>query len=224
MLTINGLRLIKNNYSAKHTSNDNHKRAHFQSQVDTFAFKGASSVARKTSESLDDIVLQVQARYSDVLGENFKKAFLKPLKDFTNQQEATLFPYNENQLVEMPTDRQLRFSGRVKAGTAIKLLSWGHQIHNDPIVGLTKNEAFVLITDELLSGRLKLYDWNIPLNHFEVPQDLKAKTAKIKSALTELTERWLDTPYGNSHDKVKALQNAYRTLMPEIETKEFYEI
>lgn len=227
MLTISGLRLVKNNYSVQSVSNNNSERIHLENKVDSFSFRGAAAATRKATTGLDEITAQVMARYSDILGDNFKQGFLKPLKDFADKHEIIVACQDEDRLVEIPTDKNLRFSGQVK-GVGVWLLSGGQQIHTKPVEGLTKNEAYVMTADDLLHRRIEFYKesngWKLPIRNAEVPQELKAKTLRIKSALTELTEKWYQTEYKSSQDKVKALQAAYKKLMPEIDQKEFYEL
>lgn len=205
MLTINAFRPVNNNYSAQNQSNSNFRKTQFQSGADSCSFK-AKIIPQEDKGQW--YISQYLARYSDILGENFKTLFSKQFGQFLSDNGLMVeyAPITTNVTVQKHSQR-----GDVDyyLGCLKKLDASGNFVHLLNVDGLTKEDINVRFIRSILDSKTNL----------RISDELRDTTMKIGNAIDKFWSDWqvaidVDRDF-DANAKAKALQKALSKLMPE---------
>lgn len=207
MLLVNGFRPVqKNNFRQPTKANSNFTS--LQSTTSDVLEKDAIELANKV------ITKGIAIDYSEILGKNFKEAFIVPLNKFLEEKNLSIQHTNiENfTMISEGYSRSAVASG--------KNASYAQFTDKDSIrhytlrpelsvFGVTPNDSKVKLLKEHIGGRLMF-----GLNNVKIPEALQKVVSRLSDASAELKFHWFDMKCEDG-EKVQRLQKAFKILMPE---------
>lgn len=207
---------------------NNSKQVILQSKPDTVSFKANNEITKLFDKQVNSITKAFLKEYSDIFGVNFQEKFLDPWAGFLYQHES--FLQYSTEPFRISTNLMHLSDYRVENGVAATLVdkkdrsiiyNTGKFIgFNEPITGVTINEAIVQLLKDLAEGKLVLNDGSDrfspnPLKGVEIPKKLKNNAVRVSKLLADFRVGWELTRIDTEDLKVKRLQKALKTLMPE---------
>lgn len=205
MLLVNGFNPIIKRQNKNNITPYAHRPSQFQMKSDSVSFTAintsvvASVIEQDAAELADSVLLRkIGNNYSNLLGENFDKEFLVPLKAFLKEQGISIkhTPVEEFEMREQGYHRPHVVIGNNGSDARFRHMNFGE-------FDVTKNASTIkLLSRSIESGKLVL------------PEELRVTVQKLSNASETLKYHWFNTTFSDG-EKVARLQKAYKILMPE---------
>ena len=205
MLTVNRFNPIIKRQNKNNVASSDFRPVQLYSKSDSVSFSsaGKSKVASVIEQDAVELASEVLANgignnYSDLLGNNFNKEFLVPLKTFLKNQGLSIQHTNvkEFEMRERGYHRPHTVDGNNGSNARFKNMDFGE-------FDVTKNASTIRLLDRAIdSGRM------------ELPEELRTTVRKLSNASAMLKSNWFNTTFSDGQ-KVERLQKAYKILMPE---------
>lgn len=183
----------------------------------------------KMTKLTDDLEKGYLKKFPDLLGKGFTDNFLNPWNDFLSKHGVKMV-YSKDSIY-IPPNEFIKEGRRIENVVAADLVSTKYNRSiifntnewrgiNEPIKGITQNDAAVKLLYNLTHDKMTMMDGTFeslasPLNGVEIPEKLKKVTDEIYMVLTGFKTGWAYN-IDNSNDKCGLFFKKVRIrLMPE---------
>lgn len=223
MLLVNGFKPIQKNYNNQNPNKTNFSQAQFHLQTDSVSFGAKVPKLTKAEQKMNALVQLAFNKHPNLFGANFKRymakvnAFMEQngLSFDTNRIGMDIGLSNAGNkwgMVHDATDIYIRR----KSSKGLNHTSYNIPDQNlKPTMGITRNDAII----EIFSSFEHLTEISLDGEHLKdvvaSPKELVADAIKIKDALIHLQAQWREVSCQNDSLKIRHLQEAFKTLMPE---------
>lgn len=205
MLLVNRFNPTIKRQNNKNTISSPFNPVNFQRKSDSVSFTSVATsravniIEQDAAELAEDVLSsKIGNNYSNLLGKNFNKEFLEPLKIFLKKQGLSIEHSNveEFEIRERGYHRPHMVVGSNGSSARFKNMGFSE-------FDVTKNASTVkLLNRAVESGKIIL------------PEKLNQTVNKLSNASAMLKSNWFNTTFSDA-EKVERLQKAYKILMPE---------
>lgn len=225
MLVVSAFRPMPRISDNRNSGASNFRQSQFQSKYDSVSFTSCTSELTKVLDAqMEELVKETLAKNSDVLGENFAKRFLIPLKKLFQENNISIETKNvgDDKICVHERDLELK---RNFFGTVHNNFSAVPKSDKDGMANIwytqhiNENLAVLSMFKKLLNNFNDTRGHNtLRIHKVVVPNDLIETTNKISSAYKVFYDEWASTGCDDINLKAQRLQKAVEKLMPKSES------